>query len=216
MRKLLLATLVALCVPATAFANPELIENGDFSAGLSGWDSTINVLPAGGGALQSPAGVLPSTLGQDFASPFQTATVSFDWTITSTDLPFGGNGGPDPLNVFVDGNLVATIESDDPQNFVFIPFVGFVELISIPTVNGPNTVVLTNVPLANFNTPGGSNITFALGNVTNGEATSALIDNVSVIPNPEPASMLAWGLIGGVGIAAGTYRRRKLAAARKA
>src|SRR5262249_44567784 len=73
-----------------ALTNP--IADGDFAAGLSGWQASPGTVSAGGGfaQLRENTSALTTTLRQTFVVPVNPQTVSFDLVALGLEAPGGG------------------------------------------------------------------------------------------------------------------------------
>lgn len=195
----------------TASAGPAWstsITNGDFSAGLTGWNTVGPVSDGGGFALmeEDPVFML-TTIGQEFGILALDGGLAFDYTMTFT--PDGTSGA-----VFPDAFTASLL---DPVTFdPILSTPGFADYFyrdnrgiidydpSIVTLVG-DTVMLDLTAV-----PGGTDalLAFDLLGADDGFATQATVDNVVVTEIPEPVTAIgaAMGLV-----SLGAYLRRRRA-----
>lgn len=169
------------------------VENGDFSAGLSGWTvEWVTVTDGGGYALfEEDAFDLSSTLSQEFTIPALALELSFD--VQMSAVP-GGAFDPFAWPDAFTASLLDPVTYDpllsNPgvTDYYYEENTGYVETVA--TVSG-NTVSLDVSGLAGLD----AYLVFDLWGSDDGMLTSVSLDNVNVSVIPAPGALLL-GLIG--------------------
>ncbi|HTY44612.1 MAG TPA: PEP-CTERM sorting domain-containing protein [Patescibacteria group bacterium] len=200
MKRLIGTVIFAVLIFATAHTASavELITNGGFESGLSGWTNTFNVIatgtwlgvsPASGlkQAVMSPAGILDSNLGQAISTNgWDTFEVSFDYNLWAKDTSRY-------LELFGNDYFAARIGNTELVN---IPLNDAWDSSNTPTTTGWQhySGIFTRSQLGN----GTLAFAFDVDNTLldggdSGQQFRAYIDNVSVNATPEPASLLLLG-----------------------
>lgn len=220
MNRVSLVAFLVLCMltPGIANAAIELVANGGFEAGanafdIPNWNQGLNVARLGTWnsvnpyegsymAVLSPLGILNASLSQDLPPPSaDTATVSFWYNLTATDVTRWIHWGTDHLVVSLGTQQLLNVSLGD-------------------AFGGGSTVQGWKQYTGQFPTSAlGSPLTFAFEVDNSGDPLfTAYIDAVSVSvdgppdpPNatvPEPAGLIIWLVLAGLGIAAAWWRKR--------
>jgi len=184
---------VLILMPQSLVLADVSVENGDFSAGLSGWSVDPfggNVVDGGGYALfvEDPDLMLTS-LSQEFTIPPLALELSFDVEMSAegTYDPFAW---PDAFTASLldPGTFDPLISNPFVTDFYYIDNTGYVETVA--KVYG-NTVKFDVSSLAGQNVF----LAFDLLGSDDGMFTSVRLDNVDVSVIPAPGALLL-GLIG--------------------
>ena len=197
---------VAECSPAWGVG---VVQNGNFSSGLTGWTTSGPVTDSGGFALLAEDAVSAVTsLEQEIVIPAFAGSLRFDFTLSSEPDGTSGFPFPDGLAAYLldPVTFVPILATPGFSDYFYLDRVGFDDYDpSIVRVDG-NTVRLdvTSVPAG---TP--ALIAFDLLGGDDGYATLATIDNVGVSFIPEPVTALGVALACG---AVGVRLRRRLRA----
>ncbi len=209
MRRITLIAIALLVISAPAFAN--LLVNGDFSAGETGW--TEWGAPWGGPYTYDTSGgaLMLSTANGSFGVAQTIATVP--GTLYKIDATWTGDGGNNWIEIlFVndDGRSLYD-QMDAPANASIVCKVDGWGMNGGMPINGGAPVDamngaywFPNGPLTNYVVATGTSMIVGLKTGTVGPGTVAMFDDVVVTPVPEPASILA--LFAGFG---GLLIRRK-------
>lgn len=197
-------------LPARA-ATVELISNGGFESGLTGWNSSLNVLaldtyfglsPASGNsmAVVPAAGFLDAHLEQSIdTTSAVSATLTFDWRLAAVDITRIVETGTDSLTLSVGGQSLFTRSLNDvwDSSLNATTTAWETESIVLPTAllnNGPLSI---RFEVENFS-PGGGDP---------GQNFVAFVDNVSVqAVVPEVSSVAPFLAACGIGF----WIRRRL------
>jgi len=181
-----------LCLCLTSLAGPT-VENGDFSAGLTGWTVEYGTVTDGGGfaLFQEHATSLSSTLSQEFTIPALALELSFDVVISSVP---GGDDDPFAWPDAFTASLLDPVTFDplisNPgvTEFYYLDNTGYEETVG--TVSG-STVSLDVSSWAGYDVL----LSFDLWGGLDGMQTTVGVDNVNVSVIPAPGALLL-GLIG--------------------
>lgn len=180
--------------------------NGDFSAGLTGWDTAGDVSNGGGRAVlaENPTAIM-TTLSQEFSIEAAATTLSFDYLLGAE--PGGPTGSPfgDALQVSLldPGTLAPLLHSPGVSDYFYTSNLGTEQYDpALVTVTG-DTVTLGLTPLGDVD----ALLAFDLLGGDDGMATIVQVDNVRLTVIPEPATFATLALT--TGALAGYLRRRR-------
>jgi len=209
MKRLFVLTIAILVISAPAFAN--LLVNGDFSSGETGWTRW-----------NSPWGGPFSWDASSGSGILQAGSGSFGWYQAITTVPgvqykieamWTGDGGNNWIEIlfFNDDGRAIYQQLDAPNNSSIITKVdGWGMNGGMPVNNGVPVNAMNGAywfpsgPKTNIITATGTTMYVGLKTGSVGPGTAAWFDDVSVTAIPEPASILA--LVAGLG---GLVIRRK-------
>ncbi|MBN2137180.1 MAG: hypothetical protein JW720_05190 [Sedimentisphaerales bacterium] len=189
------------------------LQNGDFSAGLTGWDVDPfggPVIDGGGFALLSEDDVVMlSSLTQEFSLPIDAKILSFDFVMSAT-------GTPDPFGMWADAFAVSLLEPA-PSFLPLISNPGYSEFYYLENTGYEETVagVLGDTVSLDVSAFAGRDVllAFDLIGADDGMETTVSVDNVEVstVVIPAPGALLL-GYIGTCGVC--LWRRRSCAESR--
>ncbi len=198
----------ALLLPAPAQAG---LVNGDFSAGLSGWQLRGPVTDGGGDAVlaEHPTEIM-TTLSQEFVIPPGAESLAFEFRLASEPDSTSGSPFPDAFAVSLldPVTFVPLLSSPGVPDYFHVDVGGATEYDpALVNVVG-DTVTLDLSSLG----PADTFLAFDLLGGDNGLATTVEVDNVVLSERqgfiiPEPATIL--GISFALASACGYLRRRQ-------
>lgn len=189
----------------TSFAGPTL-QNGDFSAGLTGWNVEYGTVTDGGGyaLFEEDPFDLSSTLSQQFTIPALALELSFDVLISSTGN-YDTAEWADAFTACLYDNpldLNPLIYNPGFDDFFYMDHTGVVEMVG--SFDG-TSVTLDVSAFRNLD----AYLVFDLwANLNDGMTTTVSLDNVNISVIPAPGALLL-GLIG-TGLVGFWHRVRRL------
>jgi len=194
-RLFFLFAVVILSLGASARATM-VPENGDFSAGLSGWTVVSGDVTDGGGyaLFREHSSDILSSLKQEFFLPAGVISLEFDVEMTATP------GGDDDPFAWPDAFTASLLDADTLDPLISNP--GRTDFFYIDNTNSIITIgtLSVRIDLTGLGLDGRETaLYFDLIGSNDGRMTTVQIDNVEVIP--EPCSLLFW-LAGVVGLRA--------------
>jgi hypothetical protein len=189
--RFVLSVILFVCIsPTVLYAN---VQNGDFSAGLSGWTIEYGTVVDGGGYVlfEEDALSLSSTLSQVFNLPIGSQILSFEMVMSSQ---LGGDYDPFAWPDVFTASLLDPVTLDP---LVFNP--GYTEFYYLDNLGNEVTVasVTGNKVMLDVAALAGQDVflSFDLWGSDDGMLTSVNLDNVKVTVIPVPGALLL-GLIG--------------------
>ncbi len=198
-----IAIVIVLSSSLSAFSAPSL-QNGDFSAGLTGWNVEYGTVTDGGGhaLFQEDPLSLSSTMSQYFTIPNSAQYLSFDVLMSSL---VGGDYDPYSWPDAFTASLLDAATLDplifNPGLTEFYCFDNHGNRLTIATTAG-NNVMLDVSGLAGQNVL----LSFDLWSGMDGLQATVQLDNVNVSVIPAPGALLLTSF--GVGLIA-KYRRNR-------
>jgi len=208
------AACVLLCARQTL-----AISNGDFGAGLTGWNTDANLsygpvsVVAGQAVLDEDAVLLATTLAQEFVIPAGAQSLSFYLSGSSQVVDSNAVSFPDAFQaLLLDPITGVPILSTDPPPSPFKEF--FYIDVSGPgsVVYDPSLLTITGqiLTLDLMSVPGGTPalLRFELLGSEDGRQTQVIVDDVELSVIPEPVGLICLPLAM-AGLAAYIRRRRR-------
>ena len=180
---------VILCLGASAWATM-VPENGDFSAGLSGWTvGSGDVTDGGGYALfREHSSDILSTLRQEFFLPAGVISLEFEVEMTATP------GGADDPYAWPDAFTASLLDADTLDPLVANP--GRTDFFYIDNTNSIITIgtLSVRIDLTALGLDGReAALYFDLIGSNDGMLTSVRLDNVEIIPEPTTLVLMLLG-----------------------